>query len=112
MRISQMFLKSYSQNRTCKKKKSLLQLCPQFSLQPERSRKRLLIYYSRIFWITPAPTVLPPSLIANLIPSSQATGAMSSTTILTRSPGITILDSSSLSFIILTTFPVTSVVLM
>lgn len=37
---------------------------------------------------------------------------MSSTAIFTLSPGITIFDSSSLSFMMEITFPVTSVVLM
>ena len=55
---------------------------------------------------TPAPTVLPPSLIANLNPSSIAIGAINSTVIAILSPGITISvpDGSS-------TAPVTSVVL-
>ena len=46
--------------------------------------------YSIILSTTPAPTVWPPSRIANLIPSSIATGAISSTSITTLSPGITI----------------------
>jgi len=47
-------------------------------------------YYSIIFETTPAPTVLPPSRIANFKPCSIATGAISSTVMLTLSPGITI----------------------
>jgi len=46
--------------------------------------------YAITLLTTPAPTVLPPSRIANLVPSSSATGAISSTSILTLSPGITI----------------------
>ena len=39
---------------------------------------------------TPAPTVLPPSRTANRRPGSMATGANSSNSALTLSPGITI----------------------
>src|SRR5204862_8321300 len=39
---------------------------------------------------TPAPTVLPPSRMANLKPCSIAMGAIKLTTIFTLSPGITI----------------------
>src|SRR5262245_43631871 len=39
---------------------------------------------------TPAPTVLPPSRMAKRKPSSMAIGAISSTSIVTLSPGITI----------------------
>ncbi len=46
--------------------------------------------YSNISVITPAPTVLPPSLIAKRVSFSRATGAMSSTVSSTLSPGITI----------------------
>ena len=60
--------------------------------------------YSIILSTTPAPTVWPPSRIANLIPSSIATGAISSTSITTLSPGITISPSNLIE-------PVTSVVL-
>ena len=63
--------------------------------------------YSIILVITPAPTVLPPSLIANLNPSSNATGYINSTSISTLSPGITISLPSGNP----TTFPVTSAVL-
>ena len=55
---------------------------------------------------TPEPTVLPPSRIANLKPSSIAIGVISSTSIVTLSPGIHIsVPSGSLIT------PVTSVVL-
>src|SRR5262249_49723958 len=62
-------------------------------------------HYSITFATTPAPTVLPPSRMANLKPCSIAIGAIRLTTIFTLSPGITIsvpLGSSQL--------PVTSVV--
>src|SRR6056297_1825570 len=55
---------------------------------------------------TPAPTVLPPSLIANLNPSSIAIGVISSTVNVALSPGIHISTPSSNA-----TEPVTSVVL-
>jgi len=54
---------------------------------------------------TPAPTVLPPSRMAKRSPCSIAIGAISSTTILMLSPGITISVPSGNS-----TAPVTSVV--
>src|ERR1700733_7101176 len=54
---------------------------------------------------TPAPTVLPPSRMAKPSPCSIAIGAISSTTILMLSPGITISVPSGSS-----TAPVTSVV--
>jgi len=63
--------------------------------------------YSNISVITPAPTVLPPSLIAKRVSFSKATGAMSSTVSSTLSPGMTISTPSG-SLIV----PVTSVVLM
>ena len=46
--------------------------------------------YSRILVTTPAPTVRPPSRIANRSPSSIAIGAISSISIDMLSPGITI----------------------
>ena len=61
--------------------------------------------YSWIFATTPAPTVRPPSRIAKRSPSSIAIGAISSTTIFTLSPGITISTPSGSS-----QAPVTSVV--
>jgi len=54
---------------------------------------------------TPAPTVRPPSRIANRKPCSIAIGAINSTSILMLSPGITI-STPSANF----TEPVTSVV--
>jgi len=63
-------------------------------------------YYSIIFDTTPAPTVLPPSRIANLNPSSIAICVINSTLNVALSPGITIsVPSSNLIA------PVTSVVL-
>src|SRR5581483_5945732 len=59
----------------------------------------------KILATTPAPTVRPPSRMAKRRPSSMAMGAISSTSICTLSPGITI-SVPSLSF----TVPVTSVV--
>jgi len=62
--------------------------------------------YSFIVVTTPEPTVLPPSLIANLNPSSIATGVINSTFMSMWSPGITIsIPSGNLID------PVTSVVL-
>ena len=46
--------------------------------------------YSMISVIVPEPTVRPPSRIANRSPFSSATGVISSTLIVTLSPGITI----------------------
>ena len=66
---------------------------------------RVELPYSMILATTPAPTVRPPSRIANRRPSSIAIGAISSTTICTLSPGITISVPSGNS-----TAPVTSVV--
>jgi len=61
-------------------------------------------FYSIILVTTPAPTVFPPSLIANLSPSSIATGVISFTSISALSPGI-IMSPLKLNS------PVTSVVL-
>jgi len=61
--------------------------------------------YFRIFVTTPAPTVRPPSRIANLSPSSIAIGVISSIVIWMLSPGITISTPAGSS-----TDPVTSVV--
>ena len=66
------------------------------------------IYYNILFSDcsnSPAPTVRPPSRIENLVPSSIAIGAISSTVISMLSPGITI---STPSGRLIT--PVTSVV--
>ena len=62
--------------------------------------------YSIILATTPEPTVLPPSLIANLSPSSIAIGVISSISICTLSPGMHISVPSG-NF----RSPVTSVVL-
>ncbi len=61
--------------------------------------------YSIILLMTPAPTVWPPSRIANRRPSSIAIGTISSALMWTLSPGITISTPSGSS-----TEPVTSVV--
>src|SRR5262245_30341505 len=50
----------------------------------------LVLGYFRILVTRPAPTVRPPSRIANRRPSSIAIGLISSTVISTLSPGITI----------------------
>jgi len=62
--------------------------------------------YSMTLATTPAPTVLPPSRMAKRRPCSIAMGAISVTTILMLSPGITISVAAGNS-----TAPVTSVVL-
>ena len=46
--------------------------------------------YSMMLVTLPAPTVRPPSRIANRNPNSIATGTINSTVICTLSPGITI----------------------
>ena len=51
-------------------------------------RSRKSIDYSEIEATAPEPTVLPPSRIANLKPSSIAIGVINSTSIATLSPGI------------------------
>src|SRR5216110_2688713 len=61
--------------------------------------------YSTISVTVPAPTVRPPSRIANRKPFSSATGAISSAVIDVLSPGITISTPSGSC-----RFPVTSVV--
>ena len=65
-----------------------------------------LFPYSMILVTTPAPTVLPPSRIANRNPSSIAICVISLIVICTLSPGITISTPSGNSMT-----PVTSVVL-
>jgi hypothetical protein len=62
-------------------------------------------FYCTISLIVPAPTVWPPSRIANRNPFSIATGVISSMTKLTLSPGITISVPAGSS-----ATPVTSVV--
>ena len=70
-----------------------------------QSARRLPTYYLMIFVTRPAPTVRPPSRIANLRPSSIAIGWISLTVIVVLSPGMTIsVPSWSV------TTPVTSVV--
>src|SRR5690554_5728084 len=63
--------------------------------------------HSMISETTPAPTVRPPSRMANRICDSSATGVISSTSTVTLSPGITIFTPSGNC-----TEPVTSVVRM
>ncbi len=63
--------------------------------------------YSIILVTTPAPTVRPPSRMANLEPCSRATGTINSTVRLTLSPGITISTPSGRVML-----PVTSIVRM
>ena len=65
-----------------------------------------LCVYSIILETTPAPTVRPPSRIANRSPSFIAMGAINCTSIVMLSPGITISVPAGN-----TTCPVTSVVL-
>ncbi len=65
-----------------------------------------VLAYSTTSVTTPAPTVLPPSLTANLNSFSIAIGAINSISIVTLSPGITISTPSG-NF----ATPVTSVVL-
>jgi hypothetical protein len=63
--------------------------------------------YSIILVTTPAPTVRPPSRMANFEPCSNATGTINSTVRLTLSPGITISTPSGRVML-----PVTSMVRM
>jgi len=63
--------------------------------------------YARISVIVPAPTVRPPSRIANRAPFSSATGVINSAVIVVLSPGITISTPSGRC-----SDPVTSVVRM
>ena len=65
------------------------------------------ITYSIILVTTPAPTVRPPSRMANFEPCSNATGTINSTVRFTLSPGITISTPSGRAM-----FPVTSIVRM
>jgi len=65
------------------------------------------IYYSMTFVTAPAPTVWPPSRIANRRPSSRAIGVMSVIVRFTVSPGMTISVPAGRS-----AEPVTSVVRM
>ncbi len=61
--------------------------------------------YSMILVTTPAPTVRPPSRMANFEPCSNATGTINSTVRFTLSPGITISTPSGRVIL-----PVTSIV--
>src|SRR5262249_27736615 len=83
-------------------------------LAPERPFRRgvrgYCVTHSRIFVTTPAPTVLPPSRIANRRLSSMAIGECSSTVILILSPGMHISASLPSSDSRLRIDPVTSVV--
>ena len=85
--------------------------CPRYIQQknPSAGLGFLLLFqpYLTILETTPEPTVLPPSRIAKRRPSSIATGLMSSTVIVTWSPGMTISTPSGSSM-----EPVTSVVRM
>ena len=75
-----------------------------FYLAAHSSRSRM--FYSIISVTTPDPTVLPPSLMANLSPSSMAISVIRSISIVMLSPGMHISVPSG-SF----RSPVTSVVL-
>ena len=74
--------------------------------EPRAARLLFLLSYSMISVTTPEPTVLPPSLMANLRPSSIAIGVIRSISIVMLSPGMHISTPSG-SF----RSPVTSVVL-
>src|SRR5439155_7998353 len=63
-------------------------------LDPDLRRRHLVSYLS-ILVTRPAPTVRPPSRMANRRPSSMAMGAMSSTSISVLSPGMTISTPSA-----------------
>jgi len=75
------------------------------SCGPRRARTPRFRVYSRMSVTVPAPTVRPPSRIANRSPFSIATSVISEISRFTLSPGITISTPSG-SF----AFPVTSVV--
>ncbi len=76
-----------------------------FSYYSNKSENTITIHYSIISLTTPAPTVRPPSLTANLNSFSIAIGVINSASIVTLSPGITISTPSGNVRI-----PVTSVV--
>src|SRR2546429_4724199 len=77
----------------------------QYAASTHDIRNRGYLVHLMIFVTRPAPTVRPPSRIANLRPSSIAIGWMSENVIVVLSPGITIsVPSGSV------TTPVTSVV--
>src|SRR5215210_5094341 len=92
----------------CTRRKPALPIVAQLTSESQgrrRCRPQHKVRYSTISVTTPAPTVLPPSLMAKFNPSSIAIGEISSTFITVLSPGITISTPSS-SLI----SPVTSVV--
>src|SRR5213596_720874 len=76
-----------------------------FETNPDSASHSCSASYFRIFVTTPAPTVRPPSRIANRSCSSIAIGVISSIVIFVLSPGITISTPAGSS-----TVPVTSVV--
>jgi hypothetical protein len=78
---------------------------PSEAWESQRDADRIAVTYSMISVTTPAPTVRPPSRIANRNSVSMAIGVISSTSICTLSPGITISTPSGNS-----AAPVTSVV--
>lgn len=83
---------------------NMISLCKGLGINTQPSCNQ--VNYSTMLVTTPDPTVLPPSLIANLNPSSIATWVINSTFISMWSPGITIsIPSGNLID------PVTSVVL-
>ena len=71
------------------------------------TKRIVLPIYSRILVMTPAPTVRPPSRMANFEPCSKATGTINSTVRFTLSPGMTISTPSGRLI-----SPVTSIVRM
>ena len=86
-----------------------LTACKRYNFSHEISSSKLeikFLFYSKTSEITPAPTVLPPSRIANRNSFSMAIGVISSATSSTLSPGITISTPSGR-----VADPVTSVVL-
>jgi len=85
--IARLILSPLQKNQEFKKREGMLLL---FSIYEPILLCECLADYSTIEATTPAPTVLPPSLIANLSPSSIAIGPISSTSIAMLSPGITI----------------------
>src|SRR5205807_10527769 len=76
-----------------------------FETNPDSASHSCSASYFRIFVITPAPTVRPPSRIANRSCSSIAIGVISSIVIFVLSPAITLSTPAGSS-----TVPVTSVV--
>src|SRR5215208_2304339 len=94
----------------CTRRKPALPIVAQLTSESQGRRRRRprapTVCYSTISVTTPAPTVLPPSLMAKFNPSSMAIGEINSTFITVLSPGITISTPSSRRI-----SPVTSVVL-